>query len=60
MMGIPLIALISQILVNIEMLAGVLIATKAKGILNQILNYMMKKTIPKEDQKVRWFLLNCY
>lgn len=41
--GIPIIALLSQIIVNIESLTGIQIATKAKDILNQVFNSLIKK-----------------
>ncbi|SDJ96538.1 hypothetical protein SAMN04487898_105169 [Pedobacter sp. ok626] len=47
--GIPIIALLSQIIVNVESLTGVQIATKAKNMLNDIFNALTKKAIPKSD-----------
>lgn len=47
--GIPIIALLSQIIVNVEVLTGIQIATKAKSMLNDMFNSMTKKGIPKSD-----------
>lgn len=47
--GIPIIALLSQIIVNIESLTGIKIATKAKEILNNIFNGLTKKSIMEES-----------
>lgn len=47
--GIPIIALLSQIIVNIESLTGIQIATKAKDILNQVFNSLTKRTIPQDE-----------
>lgn len=46
--GIPIIALLSQIIVNIETLTGIKIASKAKNILNDLFSSMTKKSLPKE------------
>jgi hypothetical protein len=48
--GIPIVALLSQIIVNIESLTGIQIATKAKNILNDIFTSLTKKAIPKENE----------
>ncbi|WP_449435038.1 hypothetical protein [Pedobacter steynii] len=47
--GIPIIALLSQIIVNIESLTGIQIATKAKDVLNQVFNSLTKKSVGKDE-----------
>ncbi len=49
--GIPIIALLSQTIVNIESLTGIAIATKAKEVLNQIFNALTNKSGVKPDEK---------
>ncbi|MBE9598734.1 hypothetical protein [Pedobacter sp. MC2016-24] len=46
--GIPIIALVSGIIINIEALTGVQIATKAKEILNSIFSSLAKKAVSKD------------
>jgi len=48
--GIPIIALLSQIIVNIESLTGIQIATRAKEVLNGIFNAITKKSGIKPDE----------
>jgi|GEM_PF-1141977 hypothetical protein len=49
--SIPIIALLSQIIVNIESLTGIAIATKAKEVLNSVFNAITKKSGIKSDEK---------
>lgn len=48
--GIPIIALLSQIIVNIEGLTGIAIATKAKEQLNSMFSSMFRKVVLDKDE----------
>lgn len=50
--GIPIVALLSQIIVNIEALTGIQIATKAKDMLNNIFNSLVKKGIRRDESEI--------